>query len=120
MTRTGLVRKLYGDMVESQPFSGFTQNPEEITANEAWSERALDWGSTRVDQWGNLIGEVDANTEYKGYVIERIEGDETWEYVAYNADNNLVSGADTLADLKDVLDTMVEQGVSHESEVVWF
>jgi hypothetical protein len=58
MTRIGIVMQKYGELVEPRPYSLFTSDPDEGEANHAWQARAMEWGATRVDQWGNYLGEA--------------------------------------------------------------
>lgn len=58
-TRIGTVRELYSELVERRPYSRFTSNPVEIAANEAWQDRAEEWGNDKVDAHGNLTKDIE-------------------------------------------------------------
>lgn len=56
MTRTGIVRQRYGELVEVRPCSRFVSDPEMREANSAWRQRATEWGEVHVDERGHFGG----------------------------------------------------------------
>jgi hypothetical protein len=73
-TRVGIVRELYG-LVEPRPYSRFTQRTNEILANDHWTIRALRWGDSNVDEYGNPLKNASLKTNIEREELTNIDGD---------------------------------------------